>query len=86
LVADNPRSPPPLPTLQDDFGRIGVGWLFLAAFIVLPFRRIPYTVLFHTLGWLPDTHDKTEAAFLGWFGPVGGWVGACRYVRVCEAL
>lgn len=42
------------------------------ALAILVFRRLPFLLAFYK--WIPDVKTLREAAFVGWFGPMG--VGA----------
>lgn len=46
---------------------------FIAAILIVTFRRLPATILLKQLGLLKSLSNK-EVAFAGWFGPIG--VGA----------
>jgi NhaP-type Na+/H+ or K+/H+ antiporter len=52
--------------------QITVWRLFLLAIAILLLRRLPFMLLAYR--WIPDIKTFREAAFTGWFGPMG--VGA----------
>jgi NhaP-type Na+/H+ or K+/H+ antiporter len=53
------------------WGRLGVGRLFLLSFAVLLFTRLPIVLLLKAVGLAPVLKSYSDAAFVGWFGPVG---------------
>lgn len=54
------------------FCQISVWRLFCLAIAILLLRRLPFMLAFYK--WIPDIRTFREAAFTGWFGPMG--VGA----------
>lgn len=62
-----------------------IGKLFGLAALVLALRRMPAILLLRRLGLLPIVKTRKEAAFVGWFGPMG--IGAIYYaLKAGEAL
>ena len=59
-----------------EFGSTDIGltaWrLPVLAILVLLLKRLP--AMFVLYRWIPDVHNRHEALFTGWFGPIGSVV------------
>jgi NhaP-type Na+/H+ or K+/H+ antiporter len=64
------------------WGALGVGQLFGLSIAVLLLTRLPFTLLLRFLRGAPVLRNLWDAAFVGWFGPVG--VAAIYYAVDAE--
>ncbi|KAF9212554.1 hypothetical protein BGZ59_006597 [Podila verticillata] len=68
----------PFANFHDAVLGLSVWRLILLAITILLFRRLPFVVALKA--WIPALATHREAAFAGWFGPIG--VGAVFFTKV----
>ncbi|KAF9428186.1 hypothetical protein BGZ94_003158 [Podila epigama] len=61
---------------------LSVWRLIVLAIAILIFRRLPFVVALKA--WIPALASHREAAFAGWFGPIG--VGAVYFTKVTASM
>ena len=66
---------------SDDTGGSMHTWqLVVLAAAVLLLRRLPWILIMHNRGWIPQITQTRQAVFMGFFGPIG--VSAVYYIFV----
>ncbi|KAG0339550.1 hypothetical protein BG000_001846 [Podila horticola] len=72
----------PFANFHDAVLGLSIWRLILLAFCILLFRRLPFVVALKP--WIPALATHREAAFAGWFGPIG--VGAVFFTKVTAGM
>lgn len=72
----------PFANFHDAALGLSVWRLILLAILILLFRRLPFVVALKA--WIPALATHREAAFAGWFGPIG--VGAVFFTKVTVGM